>query len=63
MTKILRQFVGSLAAGATLLSAGAVLAQGNYPDKPIRMLVAFPAGGPADVTARLFAQYMTEKSV
>lgn len=60
MTRILKQFVASLAVGAALLSVDVVLAQGNYPDKPIRMLVAFPAGGPTDVNARLFAQYMTE---
>jgi tripartite-type tricarboxylate transporter receptor subunit TctC len=34
--------------------AGAASAQG-FPNKPIRMLVGFPAGGPSDVPARLIA--------
>lgn len=31
-------------------------AQGQYPDKPIRVVVPFPAGGQTDVVVRLFAQ-------
>ncbi len=30
-----------------------------YPDKPIRMIVPFPAGGPIDVMARLVGQQLT----
>ena len=33
----------------------------NYPSKPIRMVIAFPAGGPTDLNARLFAQAMSEQ--
>lgn len=33
----------------------------GYPNKPIKMIVAFPAGGPTDVNARLFAQSMGEQ--
>lgn len=55
------RFAASLVACAALLSANAAHAQAGYPNKPIRMLVAFPAGGPTDVNARQFAQYMTEK--
>jgi tripartite-type tricarboxylate transporter receptor subunit TctC len=55
------RLAATLVAGAMAFGATAALAQGAYPDRPIRMLVAFPAGGPTDVNARLFAQYMGEK--
>lgn len=39
--------------------AGGALAQ-NYPTKPVRMLVAFPAGGSADIVARVLGQRLGE---
>jgi tripartite-type tricarboxylate transporter receptor subunit TctC len=48
--------------GNLLLAALAVLgtspagAQNAYPAKPIRLIVALPAGGPTDILARLIAQ-------
>ena len=38
------------------LAAAPVLAQTAYPVKPIRLIVALPAGGPTDILARLIAQ-------
>jgi tripartite-type tricarboxylate transporter receptor subunit TctC len=43
-----------------LLISAATLAQ-NYPAKPIRMVVPFPAGGPADIFGRSFAQALSER--
>jgi tripartite-type tricarboxylate transporter receptor subunit TctC len=47
------------AAGFALLSATAGAAE-TYPNKPIRMIVAVPPGGPADTLARLVSPKMTE---
>ena len=42
-----------------LLAAGGVHAQQKYPTKPIRLIVAFPPGGGADIVARVMAQKVT----
>ena len=44
---------------ALFLSAPSA-AQDTYPNKPIRLLVAFAAGGGTDVMARNLAQQMTK---
>jgi tripartite-type tricarboxylate transporter receptor subunit TctC len=42
------------------VAASAHPAESTYPNRPIRLLVGYPPGGPADVTARLVAPYLTE---
>lgn len=47
------------AAAATALAATPVWAQASdWPSKPIKLIVPFPAGGPADVMGRLVAQVL-----
>src|SRR5947209_16749656 len=41
-----------------LLVALAAFAADDYPAKPIQMIVPFPAGGPADIVGRLYAQHL-----
>ena len=48
-----RQFATGLAA---LSGLGAARAQSAYPDRPIRILVGYPAGGGVDIVARLLAE-------
>ena len=53
-----RVFIAACAAAAALASAGG---HGQaYPSKPIRIVVPFAAGGPADITARTIGPRMTE---
>lgn len=47
------------AACAALFSAGA-LAQGNYPNKPITLIVPFGPGGTSDIMARFMQQPLAE---
>ena len=41
-----------------LLAACTAFAADDYPAKPIQMIVPFPAGGPADIVGRLYAQHL-----
>ncbi len=48
------------ALGAAALAAPAVHAQQGFPDRPVRFVVPYSAGGGTDVTAREIARRMTE---
>jgi tripartite-type tricarboxylate transporter receptor subunit TctC len=47
------------AAAVSLPSIDRVAAQQKYPDKPVRMIVPFPPGGPIDTMARMTAQQLS----
>lgn len=52
----------SLLAGmAAAVAGGAALAQGSYPVKPIRMVVAYAPGGATDIVARNLVPRMIER--
>jgi tripartite-type tricarboxylate transporter receptor subunit TctC len=51
--------MNKILAAALLVFSTTALAQ-PYPNKPIRMVVAFPPGGPVDVIARLVAPKITD---
>src|SRR5580704_15185804 len=60
----LRVITGSLIAlFAVLLAAGSIQASHaeGYPERTIKIIVPFPAGGPTDVAARLVAQSISNR--
>lgn len=54
------KWLWAFAASAALCCAPAYAQSDRYPSKPIRMIVAYPAGGPTDTTARLITPRMSE---
>ena len=50
----------ALAGLAASTLAGGAQAQAGYPDKPIRMVIAFAAGGPTDIVGRMLAPRLSE---
>jgi len=56
-----RQFL-HLAAGAAVLPAVSRIARAQaYPTRPVRWIVGFPPGGPNDITARIMAEFLSER--
>ena len=54
------RLLGMLLTGLTLLLLPALAAAQDFPTKPIRLIVPFPAGGPNDIIARVVGQRMSE---
>ena len=50
-----------LALAAALCLAPAAFAQGNWPSKPITLVVSYPAGGDTDAMARLYAEKLSTR--
>jgi tripartite-type tricarboxylate transporter receptor subunit TctC len=50
----------TLLTGLSVLLLSALAAAEDFPNKPIRLIVPFPAGGPNDIIARVVGQRMSE---
>jgi tripartite-type tricarboxylate transporter receptor subunit TctC len=50
----------ALVVGMLALASAALAQEPSYPNRPIRIIVPFPAGGPSDIVARLLGQRLSE---
>ena len=60
MIAIARAGLFGLACLASLAGALAPSSAAGYPDRPVRWLIGFPAGGPVDTVARIMSQALSE---
>ena len=54
------KIIRALAVALSLLLLPALASAQEFPTKPIKLIVPFPAGGPNDIIARVVGQRMTE---
>src|SRR5580698_7562130 len=54
------RILGALATALSLLLLPALASAQDFPNKAIRLIVPFPAGGPNDIIARVVGQRMSE---
>jgi tripartite-type tricarboxylate transporter receptor subunit TctC len=56
-----RQFLHLAAAAAALAAVSRIAVAQAYPTRPVRIIVGLAPGGPADIVARLIAQWLSER--
>jgi tripartite-type tricarboxylate transporter receptor subunit TctC len=60
--KLPRRQILHLAAGLVALPAASRIARAQiYPTRPVRLIVGAPAAGPVDISARLIAQWLSDR--
>src|ERR1700704_709582 len=60
-TRIAVMVLTALTSGVLLVSQHQACAAANYPDKAVRIVLPFAAGGVADITARIIAEKLGDK--
>jgi tripartite-type tricarboxylate transporter receptor subunit TctC len=57
----LRRMTAGLCAAFLIFTSGTLgIAAETYPSRPIRLLIGFPAGGPADIPGRAIAERLSQ---
>ena len=57
-----RYFLVAPAAALAALAMPNMAQAQNYPSKPVRFVIGFPAGGPNDILGRIIAQWLSEET-
>src|SRR5882757_10015423 len=55
------RLIGAVIAGAAMLAALPAVRAEDYPTRPVKIIVPFPAGGTADVMPRIFSDWLSKK--
>ena len=56
-----RRFLYLATAAAALSSVSRMATAQTYPTRPVRLIIGYPPGGSADITARLLGQWLSER--
>jgi tripartite-type tricarboxylate transporter receptor subunit TctC len=56
-----RRFLRTSAGAAALAAASRTARAQTYPARPVRLIIGYPPGGSADITARLMGQWLSER--
>ena len=61
MIGFLRVSLFSLVILASLVTGATPSSAADYPNRPVRWLIGFAAGGPVDIVARIMSQWLSER--